>query len=194
MTTSEIAQRLTTLVTVALLAGTPALGANGPDRLERGRQTLAPFQAALQTALKEGLAKGPVEAVDACRIRAPEIAREVSGTTPDGEAVEVGRTSHKLRNPANAPRAWVRPLLAAYLEQPVDRTPRVIELGGGDWGYVQPILMQPLCVTCHGEAITEPLRTRIDSLYPADDATGFKDGQFRGLFWAEFRAGPPPAP
>ncbi len=188
MTTPGIAQGLAALVTVSLLTGTPspAHGANGSDRLEKGRQTLAPFQAALQTALKEGLAKGPVDAVDACRIRAPAIAREASGTTPDGEAVAVGRTSHKLRNPANAPRDWVRPLLAAYLGQPADRTPRVVELGDGGWGYVQPIVMQPLCLTCHGEAIAEPLRTRINSLYPGDGATGFTDGEFRGLFWAEF--------
>jgi Protein of unknown function (DUF3365) len=185
MTTSGIVQGLAALATVSLLSGTPS-PASGTDRLETGRQTLAPFQAALQTALKEGLAKGPVDAIDACRIRAPEIARELSGTTPDGEAVEVGRTSHKLRNPANAPRAWVRPLLAAYLEQPADRTPRVVDLDNGGWGYVQPIVMQPLCLTCHGETIAGPLRTRIDTLYPADDATGFTDGEFRGLFWAEF--------
>jgi hypothetical protein len=163
--TTGIAQGLATLVTIALLAGAPS-PAGGTDRLEKGRQTLAPFQAALQTALKEGLAKGPVEAVDACRIRAPEIARESSGTTPDGEAVEAGRTSHKLRNPANAP--------------------RVVDLDNGGWGYVQPIVMQPLCLTCHGGTIAGPLRTRINSLYPGDGATGFMDGEFRGLFWAEF--------
>jgi len=189
---SPFAPRLAALVATSLLLGVPSVTSGGDpaNRLEKGRVVLAPFQVALQTALKEGLANGPVEAVDACRIRAPEIAREVSGITPDGEGVEVGRTSHKLRNPANAPRAWVRPLLAAYLEQPEDPAPRVVELGDGDWGYVQPILMQPLCATCHGDTIAEPLRTRINSLYPEDDATGFADGQFRGLFWVEFSPAP----
>lgn len=187
------AQRLTTLIAVLLLPGSPSLadGADPAVRLERGRQALAPFQAELQSALKEGLAKGPEEAVDACRLRAPDIARDAAraaaaGGGPDAAAVELGRTSHKLRNPANAPRAWVSPLLAAYLAQPGERAPRVVDLGDGRWGYVQPIFVQPLCLTCHGSSISEPLKARISTLYPEDRAVGFSDGDFRGLFWAEF--------
>lgn len=193
MTRPHFAPKLTILVTAFLLHGAPSL-ADGTDtegRLEAGRQALAPFQAGLQAALKEGLAKGPVEAVDACRLRAPAIARDAArdasaGAGPDAAAVELGRTSHKLRNPANAPREWVRPLLAGYLAQPGDRAPRAVDLGNGSWGYVQPIFVQPLCLTCHGGSIAEPLRSRISNLYPDDRAVGFSDGEFRGLFWAEF--------
>lgn len=181
------------LVSVLFLHGEPALadGADTADRLEAGRQALVPFQAGLQAALKEGLASGPVEAVDACRIRAPAIARDAArsasaGAGPGAPAVELGRTSHKLRNPANAPREWVRPLLAAYLAEPAGQAPRAVDLGNGRWGYVQPIFVQPLCLTCHGSTIAEPLRARISALYPDDRAVGFSDGDFRGLFWAEF--------
>jgi len=196
MSEAHLSQRLTALIAAFLLHAAPALadGADPANRLDAGRRALAPFQAELQTALKEGLAKGPAEAVDACRIRAPEIARDAarvaSGGGPDAAVVELGRTSHKLRNPANAPREWVRPLLAAYLAQPADRAPRAVDLGSGRWGYVQPIFVQPLCLTCHGSSITGPLKARISALYPADHAVGFSDGEFRGLFWAEFA--PPP--
>lgn len=197
MTGSRFPRRLTALVTAFLLHGAPSpAGATElADRLETGRLALAPFQAGLQAALKEGLAKGPVEAVDACRVRAPAIARDAvraaaAGGGPGATVVDLGRTSHKLRNPANAPRAWVSPLLAAYLAQPGDRAPRAVDLGDGRWGYVQPIVVQPLCLTCHGSTIAEPLRARIAELYPDDRAVGFSDGELRGLFWAEF--GPQP--
>lgn len=189
MLTSRIAQELAALVTGALLAGTPALADGGgpAGRLEKGRQALAPFQAGLQTALQEGLAQGPLEALDACRVQAPAIARAAATRAgPDGEAVAVGRTSHRLRNPSNAPRDWMRPLLDEYLAEPGNRAPRVVDLGSGRWGYVQPILVQPQCLTCHGSAIAAPLGARIAELYPEDRAVGFRDGDFRGLFWAEF--------
>ena len=53
-------------------------------------------------------------------LRAPEIA---AGLSTDG--VRVGRTSHRLRNPANAPRPWMEPVLAelrAALEASVSPT------------------------------------------------------------------------
>lgn len=188
MLTARITQGLAALATVALLAGTPVLadGGDPAGRLERGRQALAPFQAGLQAALQEGLAKGPLEAIDTCRVQAPAIARAASTNAgPDVEAVEVGRTSHRLRNPSNAPRDWVRPLLDGYLAEPGNRAPRAVDLGSGRWGYVQPILVQPQCLTCHGSAIAGPLSARIAVLYPKDRAVGFRDGDFRGLFWAE---------
>jgi hypothetical protein len=64
-----------------------------------------------------------------------------------------------------------------------------VALGGGRHGYVEPIVMQPLCVTCHGEEIAEPLRQRIAELYPEDRATGFRVGELRGLFWVELAGG-----
>ena len=193
MTRAQFPPKLTILITAFLLHGSPSLadGTDTADRLEEGRQALAPLQAGLQSALKAGLAKGSVEAVDACRVQAPEIARDAAraastGGRPDTAAVELGRTSHRLRNPANAPREWMQPLLADYLAQPGDRAPRAVDLGDGRWGYVQPIFVQPLCLTCHGISIAEPLKARIAELYPEDRAVGFSDGDFRGLFWAEF--------
>lgn len=150
-------------------------------RIERGKAAVQPFKAALQSALQDGMARGPAQAVEACRTRAPAIAREVAGA-----GVELGRTSHRLRNPANAPRPWVQPLLDAY--RAGERAPRAVDLGGGRFGYVEPILTQPPCVTCHGTTLGAPVAERIAALYPQDQATGFAVGDLRGLFWAEFAA------
>ena len=95
----------------------------------------------------------------------------------------------RLRNPANAPREWVAPLLDAYVAGEVD-APRAVALRDGRVGYVEPIHTQALCLTCHGAALAEPVAERIAKLYPEDEATGFSEGDLRGLFWAEF---PPPA-
>ena len=54
-------------------------------------------------------------------------------------------------------------------------------------GYVEPIVAQPLCLTCHGKAISEATRAALAERYPDDKATGFEKGDLRGLFWVEFR-------
>jgi len=52
-------------------------------------------------------------------------------------------------------------------------------------GYVEPIFMQPLCVTCHGQTIAPELAAKLGELYPNDQATGYVAGDLRGVFWAE---------
>ena len=148
-----------------------------------GAGALAPFKRDLQAALREGLAQGPVEAIGACRLVAPKIARAHSR-----EDIRVGRTSDRLRNPANTAPDWVAPILTAYLASPSDRGPRTVELAQGRTGYVEPILAQPLCLTCHGQEVAPELRARIEALYPEDQAVGFRAGDLRGVFWVELPA------
>jgi hypothetical protein len=168
---------------VLVLAGV-ATAAQAGDETSRAAAVLKPFKQQLQQALREGLAEGPVEAIGACRLRAPEIAASLS---KDG--VRVGRTSHKLRNPANASPSWVAPVLARYLAEPKGaRTPSSVALPDGRSGYVEPIVTQPLCLTCHGESIAPALAARIRALYPEDRATGFREGDLRGVFWVELPA------
>jgi len=150
--------------------------------LARGAATVAPLKRDLLSALQDALARGgPEEAIDVCRLRAPEIAARASGP-----GVRVGRTSDRLRNPANAPAPWMRPLLEAYRADPQDRAPRVVRLPDGRVGYAEPIVVQPLCLACHGEALTPALRARLAARYPEDRATGYRAGDFRGLVYAEF--------
>lgn len=175
---------------VATGASAPALGEgtappNSERALARGAAALKPFKVQLKSALQVGLAEGPDAAIEVCQLRAPRIAAETSSS-----AVRVGRTSHKLRNPANAPAAWMKPLLAAYLADPERRDPEAVALPGGGVGYVEPIFVQPMCLACHGEELAEPVRVRLEELYPADQATGFRVGDLRGLFWVEFTDAP----
>ncbi len=129
---------------------------------------------ALMTALDEG----PENAIRVCRMRAPEIAAEL-GTG----GMRLGRTSHRLRNPANAPEPWMEPLLAAYMEEAAAREPRAVWLDESTVGYVEPIVLQPFCLSCHGPSVEPELLATIRSLYPEDRATGFHAGDLRGIFW-----------
>jgi len=149
----------------------------------RAQEALGPFKAALEQALVTGMSEGPESAVRACNEKAPGIAQAHSQA-----GVKVGRASHRLRNPANVAPDWVQPILDAYVADASNRAPKTVSLGGGRMGYVEPILMQPLCVTCHGDALAPDLEARIDALYPDDAATGFEVGELRGVWWVELPA------
>lgn len=147
---------------------------------ERGAQAVLPLKKNLKRALTKAMEQGPVEAVTACHAVAPAVTKGASS-----QVAKVGRTSHKLRNPSNAPKLWMQPLLQGYLSTPDQMEPKVVALDDHTVGYVEPIYLQPMCVTCHGNAIAPDVQARIDELYPADEATGFEPGRFRGVFWAE---------
>jgi len=150
--------------------------------MERGKEALNPFKTELMAALKQGLEEGPEAAIDVCQLVAPGIAEELSVA-----GVELGRTSHKVRNERNAPRTWMEPLLEGYLTTPGKTEPEVVQLGDGAVGYVEPIFVKEMCLTCHGSAVTPEVASRIDERYPQDQARDFKEGDFRGLFWVEFK-------
>lgn len=127
----------------------------------------------LSTVLK---ADGPAAAIEVCSREASDIARTV-GTE---QGVQIGRTSLKLRNPANAPPDWVKPLM-----DPSSVDPQFISLPNGHTGALLPIKLQTKCVTCHGatDLIPQGVREQLSKLYPRDQATGFNEGDLRGWFW-----------
>jgi len=103
------------------------------------------------------------------------------------EQIEVGRTSHKLRNQSNKPRDWVKPILEEYLRTPVRKQSqhKLIKLGPDHYGYAEPLYVEAVCLKCHGADLKPALRKELSEYYPSDEATGFKLGEFRGLIWLE---------
>lgn len=151
------------------------------ESLRRGSELLLPFKQGLQQALRAGMQQGPVEAISACRVQAPIVAADLSR-----DGVVVGRSSHRLRNPANQAPDWVAPIMASYVESSDHHVPQSVQLTDARIGYVEPIVTQALCLTCHGEQLAPELAAKIEDLYPQDRATGFRDGDLRGVFWVEF--------
>lgn len=145
-----------------------------------GAEAVLPFKKGMKAALIAGLQEGPAEAIAACRVEAPALAEKASN-----DLVRVGRTSDRLRNPSNAPKAWMVPLLDDYRNDVKAREPRVVRIDASTVGYVEPIYTQPICVTCHGETVAPELEGQLEALYPEDQARGYVAGDLRGVFWAE---------
>ncbi|MEE9562275.1 MAG: DUF3365 domain-containing protein [Thermoanaerobaculia bacterium] len=154
------------------------------EDMARAQENLLPFKQELKAALVGALAEGAENSIQVCREDAPAIAASV------GEAgVTMGRTGHRLRNPDNAPESWMEPLLAAYLENPEKAEPQAVDLGGGTFGYVEPIYIESFCLSCHGITIAPEVEARIQELYPQDQARGFRVDDFRGMFWVKMPLG-----
>ena len=147
---------------------------------EAGAEAVLPFKKSLKQALVTGLEDGPVAAISACRVEAPKLAEAQSKG-----GIKVGRASQKLRNPTNAPKLWMQKFLQVYETDPERREPGVVLIDEKTVGYVEPIFVQPLCVTCHGAELAPDLQAKVNELYPDDQATGYAAGDFRGVFWAE---------
>ena len=147
---------------------------------EAGAEAVLPFKQGLKQALLKGMEGDPIQAISACRIEAPKIADSLSKGN-----LQMGRTSQKLRNPKNAPKPWMEPFLEAYASDPESREPKVVLIDQNTVGYVEPIFVQPLCLTCHGTELAPELEAAIEQQYPSDEATGYVAGDLRGIFWAE---------
>ena len=160
-----------------------------PD-VARAQAVLRPLKKRLigevMAAMKAG---GPTKAVEVCQIKAPQITREV---TPAG--MTIGRTSHKVRNPQNAPKAWHKPILALYQGKARGQAPafQKTKLPDGRIGYAEPIYTGVPCLKCHGDekSIPPAVSALLAKTYPKDQAKGFAAREFRGIFWVEMAPAP----
>jgi hypothetical protein len=161
-----------------------ALLAAAPSPVEQAKAAVNPFKKTLKETLFKALETSPEAAIDVCSKRAPELAKEASTAT-----VTVGRSAFKLRNPANAPKPWLEKAMAELAkEKPGTEAHRVVTRPDGTVGYAEAIWMGAPCLVCHGKTIAPGLEAKLKSAYPNDKATGFSEGDFRGVFWAEVKA------
>jgi Protein of unknown function (DUF3365) len=152
----------------------PALAAKKAKAESTRDSLMKNLQAELKVAVKAG---GPVAGIKVCNEKAPVVIKDL-----DTAGVRIGRTSHKLRNPANVAPAWAQPFVDSRASKPivlVDRASRLHAL--------YPITLKTQCVICHGkpDQIPEPVRKVIAERYPADQATGFAVDDLRGWLWVE---------
>jgi len=174
----------------AIIAMCLPLAAQADDLQERKQASAAvikefagSLKAELGRAMKEG---GPTQAIDACSNMAPHIAHEQSEKT----GWRVARTSLKVRNTKNAPDAWEANVLNAFEErkakgEAVDTMSfaEVVEQDGKRvFRFMKAIPTGEACLKCHGGEIEAPVKAKLDELYPADKARGFKVGDIRGAF------------
>lgn len=178
------------LVTAPAVAPVPtsepvaAMSDTAPE-LQRAQEAMADLGQRLKTALTEKMqAEGPVAAVDFCHEEAPLIASDVAKE----HGVAVGRTAVRHRSPDNTPTAWQQDVLERFVEQSETTPPQEMvfaERTDATLRVARGIPTQAPCLACHGSNIAEPVRVAIAERYPDDNATGFSEGDLRGMFWAE---------
>jgi hypothetical protein len=173
-------------VAAALLAGVPSAPPLDPSAApEALRPALDRAQAAIRAAACEAERRFGEGDPDANAARC-DGAQPVSG-------VAVGRTSARLRNPANAPPAWARAYVAATDgRKPSDVGAAAFDLGDRV-GLLRPIEIRHRCLGCHArrEELAPGTRDWLARSYPRDRALGYALGDLRGFWWAEAPKEPP---
>lgn len=169
--------------------GAGILSAQAPQpvfvtEVARAEQAMNALQQALLTALIAAMQEGgPPAAVTVCHDQAVAIAEKVARE----QGIALGRTSHRLRNPANAPRPWAKSAVEQVAGSKAAAVQRLVVDLGERVGVLRPIGTADMCLRCHGapDAVRQQIGTALAASYPQDQATGFAAGDLRGWMWAE---------
>ena len=154
----------------------------------RAEQAFGALKARLMTRLSVAMGEGgPAAAIAVCSSEAQKMTAEIGAAN----GLELGRTSFRVRNRANAPRPWAATTVAAGEgQQAAEVKPALFDLGDRV-GVLAPMPVGAMCVTCHGpkEQLPPEVSAALAERYPSDRATGFAEGDLRGFFWAEVPKG-----
>ncbi|ABV39040.1 conserved hypothetical protein [Shewanella sediminis HAW-EB3] len=157
---------------------------NASQELHRDAKGLVKqFGATLKPQLIQAMQQGgPVNAVDVCAIKAPEIARELS----EQSGWNIRRVSLKNRNASAVADAWEQKVLKEFESQLAAGKPaKELERGelvDGEYRFMKAQVTTPLCLKCHGSNLAQPLHDKIKMNYPDDLALGYQAGEIRGAF------------
>lgn len=156
--------------------------------VDEAKGLMTSFGDTLKAELMAGVqAGGPVNAITVCKDVAPKIA----ATSSESSGWSVGRSSHRLRNPDNAPDAFTAEAIADFVAREaagekadtLSAAAIVEEDGKRVFHIVKAIPTGDLCVNCHGGDEVKPeVVAALAQLYPDDQARGFSVGQMRGVF------------
>lgn len=145
---------------------------------------------ALKTELKAHMKKDPtgLEALAFCTGSAVSITKEVNTKLPS--YAKVRRTALKVRNNTiNNPDTTDMRIMQAYQASIKDHTfaPKDIKVvnEGNVTRIYKPLVTKGVCLKCHGSDLNPQISNALKSAYPEDKATGFKEGELRGVIVAE---------
>lgn len=155
--------------------------------LDAGNKIIAATFDTLRTSLLKAIeARGIAGAISFCNTNASGITQSYADT------FMIKRTALRWRNTNNEPDSLELIILRQMsdefasmraLKSHLVRTEESIHV-------FKPIIMQGLCVNCHGKPngeITQSTLTEISRLYPRDRAVNFKEGDLRGMWHITFK-------
>lgn len=141
---------------------------------------------------------GAVAALDTCHLKDVPMKNGTIAGMPRIVAMKI--TSTKVRNLANAPDAAEQAALARMQASLDAGTPlRTIvqrvtpPTGKPEWRVYKPLATVKHCLVCHGAVDEMPadLKTALQTKYPNDQATGYRDRELRGLIRVTVADAPP---
>jgi hypothetical protein len=116
-------------------------------------------------------------------------------TSTYGDSVTVRRSALRYRNPVNKPDSLellVLDEIEGRMRSAKSLTPKLVRNQlTGEVHFFQPILLQAMCVNCHGtpgKQIQNSTLSRIQQAYPDDHAVNYKEGDLRGVWHVIFNA------
>jgi hypothetical protein len=171
----------------ALLFASHASGADDTGLLTEARFVARSLPPKLLNVIQAEVEKrGTEQALVAYSHLSPKILADAAQET----GWEIRQISPRNRNPKGLPDTWESGVLDEFArriaagEPPIhmDKGEVVVDGGKRYYRYMQPMMMQRVCMECHGpeDAINPGVRQRIKELYPEDRATGYTDGMMRG--------------
>ncbi len=183
-------QKATALLLLALSPLATSVSAGESDlqpRIESSRAAIQDFFAGLRDELERAMKSGgPVAAINICH----RVAIPITEAKSLEHNMLLSRTSLKLRNPANAPDAWEQAVLEQFAERHAAGEAvtalshgEMVDIGGRtQFRYLHAIPTAEVCLSCHGSNLDAAVQTKLDELYPEDQAIGYQVGDLRGAF------------
>jgi hypothetical protein len=159
-----------------------------------GKTAAAALKGVLKTNLQEKMKnEGAVGAMRFCANNAMQLTNMINRDAKKG--IRIKRVSLKFRNPANEPDKLDK-LAFEYFAQmkekdgvyPANFITRLRHKADKDieiFRYYEPLLTDTACLACHGEKLAPEVAAELKHLYPNDLATGYKQGDLRGLIAVE---------
>lgn len=142
--------------------------------------TFDTLRQSLLTAISE---RGIENAINFCNQKAYTL------TATYADSVEIRRTSFRYRNPENKPDSLEEIVLTKMETQAPNPEATLVRSNNGVH-YFRPIVMQALCLNCHGTPgtnIAPSTLQRIRHFYPADSAINYQEGELRGVWHILFK-------
>lgn len=160
------------------------------EQRARGAALIAELKKSLLGAVTTAMQHGVPAAIATCHTEAPALTEKVAR-----EGAIVGRATRKPRNANNEATGWKADALAHFETLSANKTPLAGQsfarvLDGGTVAYAEPLVIQEICLACHGQTLAPDVAATLAEKYPRDRATGYALGELRGIAWVELPVKP----
>lgn len=154
--------------------------------IDLAKKISSEFSDSIRTVLFKELSKGGyTNAIKACAEQAQQITRGYQ----EKYQIYIRRVSEKYRNELNKPDDYETKILSELSDlskrgELAQEYYKIVEENGAKYlRYFRPLIVQPMCLNCHGkeESLKKEIREFLKERYPNDKAVGYQAGDFRGV-------------